>query len=170
LALRAGTPPPLTLERLADHHQISAFSCGQAAIDEFLHAQALTEQAMGLSSVQVACERERPGVVVAYYTISPLSVNIDPRLLAALDIPAEQVPYPRVGGFLLGRLGVQTALQGQGIGNALIAIALEGLRKGLSNTGGAFLAIDAKTERNIATYRKLGFRQIGNLNRLVQRL
>jgi GNAT superfamily N-acetyltransferase len=136
----------------------------------FLHTHALAEQDVGLSSVQVACERENPGVVVAYYTISPISVNVDPRLLAALKIPSDKIQYPRVGGFLLGRLGVATTLQGQGIGSSLIAIAVEHLRKGLSTTGGAFLAIDAKTDRNVASYKKLGLSQIGNLRRLVLRL
>ena len=119
----------------------------------------------------VACERARPGVVVAYYTISPLSVGIDPRLLAALEIAdALKIPYPRVGGFLLGRLGVDKRFQGQGVGSALIAIAVDGLRKGIATTGGVFLAIDAKTQRNIDSYKKFGFRQIGTLNRLVIRL
>jgi hypothetical protein len=40
----------------------------------------------------------------------------------------------------------------------------------LSTTGGAFLAIDAKTDRNVASYKKLGYSQIGNLRRLVLRL
>lgn len=119
----------------------------------------------------VACERAQPCIVVAYYTISPLSVGIDPRLLAALDVPEDlKIPYPRVGGFLLGRLGVDRRLQGQGLGSALIAIAVDGLRKGIATTGGVFLAIDAKTQRNIDSYKKLGFRQVGTLNRLVLRL
>jgi GNAT superfamily N-acetyltransferase len=163
-------PPPLTLERLTAAHSIAAFSCGDAAIDGFLHTHALAEQEVGLSSVQVACESKQPGVVVAYYTISPMSVNLDPRLLTALRIPPEKIPYPRIGGFLLGRLGVTKTLQSQGIGSSLIAIAVEHLRKGLSTTGGAFLAIDAKTDRNVASYKKLGFSQIGDLRRLVLRL
>lgn len=171
MALRGGTPPPIKLETLTAQHSIAAFSCGEPAIDSFLHTQALPEQEMGLSTVQVVCEAERPGLVIAFYTISPLSIRIDPRLLAALQIPADkQIPYPQAGGFLLGRLGVQNEFQGQGIGGSLIGIAMGRLRKGLPTTGGVFLAIDPKTERNRNSYAKLGFRQILSQNRMILKL
>lgn len=171
MVIRPGTPPPLSFETLTADHSIASFSCGNEAIDDFLQKQALAEQALGSSTVQVVCEHDRPGIVIAYYTISPTSVAIDSRLLTSLGIPEEKKPpYKALGGFLLGRLGVQTEFQGQKIGSSLIAIALENLRKTQAITGGAFLAIDPKTDRNKALYKKLGFGHIGNQDRMVIRL
>ena len=49
-----------------------------------------------------------------FFTLSPLSKRIDPRILTALGLGT--VPYPSVGGYLLGRLGVAEHYQRRGIG------------------------------------------------------
>ena len=170
MKLRPGTPPPLRLESLSSEHSIAAFSSGMAAIDDFIRTQALPEQALGLSSVTVAVDPMTQGKVVAYFSLSPMSIRLDGRLLSALGIPKESIPYPFVGGFLLGRLGVEKSYQGQGIGEALVAIAVERCRKQRDSTGGVFLAVDAKTDELIPYYVKLGFARIGEGRRLVMRL
>ena len=124
---------------------------------------------MGLSSVTVAIDPSAPDTVVGFFTLSPLSIRIDPRLLAAVGLDA--VPYPSVGGYLLGRLGVDVEYQGQGIGQALVAVAISQARQGRAGTGGVFMAVDAKDDGLVAWYERLGFARLGpHTRRLVLRL
>lgn len=163
--LRGGTPPPLLLQPLTERHAIAAFSCGDAAIDAFLHSQALSEQAMGLSSVTLAVDAKDKSTVVGFFTLSPLSINLDPRLLAALQIDSAAIPYPRVGGYLLGRMGVKQDYARKGVGSALVAIAVDYARKSRSETGGVFVAVDPKDEQLVGWYMPLGFTRINSVQK-----
>lgn len=100
--MRGGTPPPLRIEKLVAEHAIAAFSSGDAAIDAFLRDHAIPEQAMGLSQICIAEERSRPRSVVGFFTLSPHSINLDSRLLVALGVHNDEVPYPKVGGYHWG--------------------------------------------------------------------
>ncbi len=169
LRIRPGTPPPLRLEGLRGSHAIAAFHSGDAAIDAFMHGQAIIEQGMGLSSITVALD-SATGRVIGYFSLSPLSIRLDPRVLRALGLPEEKIAYPAVGGYLLGRLGIDEAYQRQGTGSALVAVAVQRCREGREGTGGVFLAVDAKTDELVGYYARLGFVRIGEGRRLEMRL
>jgi predicted N-acetyltransferase YhbS len=167
MKLHSGPPPGLHLQSLEASHPIAAFSSGDAAIDAFLATHALVEQGAGLSRTVVAVNavsRE----IVGFFTLSPMSIKIEPRVLTALGMAA--IAYPAVGGYLVGRLGVHSKCQGQGLGSALIAIATERARRSREETGGVFLAVDAKTERLPKRYSTFGFQQVGQSKRLVLKL
>lgn len=139
------------------------------AIDAFLHASALAEQSMGLSSVTVALDRRKDNRVAGFFTLSPLSIRIDPRILAALGLGT--VPYPSVGGYLLGRLGVDAHYQRRGMGQALVAVAIVQARQGRTGTGGVFIAVDPKDDSLVRWYERLGFIRLGlHTRRAVMRL
>lgn len=124
---------------------------------------------MGLSSVTVAVDPEASNAVVGFFTLSPLSIRVDARLLKGLGI--EPVPYPNVGGYLLGRMGVDRRYQRRGIGQALVAVALAQARQGRAGTGGVFIAVDAKNDSLVAWYERLGFVRLSpQTRRLVMRL
>lgn len=124
---------------------------------------------MGLSSVTVAVEPKANDAVVGFFTLSPLSIRVDPRVLMAIGLGP--VPYPSVGGYLLGRLGVDRRYQGRGIGQALEAVAIAQAREGRMDTGGVFIAVDAKTGRLAKWYERLGFARLSAAKaRLVMRL
>ena len=163
------TTAPFRLEPLTAQHRVDEFSSGDAAIDAFLRASALAEQSMGLSSVTVALDPSADNGVVGYFTLSPLSIRIDPRILATLGLAA--VPYPSVGGYLLGRLGVQRHYQRRGIGQALVAVAIAQARQGRTGTGGVFIAVDPKDDSLVGWYERLGFVRLGlQTRRVVMRL
>jgi ribosomal protein S18 acetylase RimI-like enzyme len=155
--------PPFRLEPLSNHHPIAEFASGHAAIDAYLHTSALPEQQMGLSSITVALDPKAHDAVIGFLTLSPLSIRIDPRVLAALGLAA--VPYPAVGGYLLGRLGVDRHYQRRGIGAALVAVAVAQARHGRATTGGAFLGVDAKDDALLDWYERLGFVRLGSHTR-----
>lgn len=120
---------------------------------------------MGLSSATLAIDAKDKTTVVGFFTLSPLSINLDPRLLSALQIDAGAIPYPRVGGYLLGRMGVHTTYAGKGVGRALVAVAVHHARRSRSETGGVFLAVDPKDESLVSWYAPLGFTRIVSAQR-----
>lgn len=169
LKVTASAEPPFRLEPLASYHPVAAFTSGDAAIDPFLRASALAEQTMGLSSVTVAIDPHGATAIVGFFTLSPLSIRIDPRVLAALGLGS--VPYPSVGGYLLGRLGVDRSYQRRGIGQAFVAVAIAQARNGREDTGGVFIAVDAKDDSLVRWYERLGFSRFGQqTHRCVMRL
>lgn len=142
---------------LAPTHKVGAFVCGNADIDHFLHDLATAEQSLGLSQVYVIADTASE--VVAYFTLSPLTIRVEPTLLERLHIGA--APYPAIGGFLLGRLGVATRLQRQGIGEALVMRAAQIAKREARIVGGMFLAVDPKDERLATWYAKQDFAMLG---------
>lgn len=161
--------PPFRLEALAAHHSVAGFASGDVAIDAFLRTTAVAEQTMGLRSVTVAVD-PRPGdIIVGFFTLSPLSIRIDPRVLAALGL--EPVPCPSVGGYLLGRLRVDQRYQRRGVGQALVAVAIVQARRGREGMGGVFIAVDAKDDSLAGWYERLGFVRLGaRTRRCIMRL
>jgi len=146
-----------TIVPLAPRHKVGAFVCGDADIDRFLHDLAVAEQSLGLNQVYVV-----PGPddeVLAYFTLSPVTVRVELTLLAHLRIDA--APYPAIGGFLLGRLGVATRLQRQGVGEALVMRAAQIAKREAKVVGGMFLAVDPKDDRLATWYAKQDFVALG---------
>lgn len=161
--------PPFRLERLTAEHRVTHFTSGDDTIDAFLHSSALVEQSIGLSSVTVALDPAASGGIAGFYTLSPLSIRIDPRLVSALGLSS--VRYPSVGGYLLGRLGVDRHYQRRGIGQALVAVARAQARRVRTETGGVFLAVDAKNDALLGWYERLGFSRLApETRRMVMRL
>jgi len=149
----------MRLERLTAAHRIAEFSCGNRPgadeITRFLQEQALAEQAAGLSSVTVALDPEAGDRIVGFYSLSPLSIRIDEAVRRAVGLAA--MPYPSIGGYLLGRLGVDSAYQGKEYGPLLVERAIEAARQARNATGGVFLAVDPKNAGLLRWYLRLGF-------------
>lgn len=155
------------LERLTDAHPVRAFTSGShpgsGDIDAFLHALALEEQRLGWSRVTVAIDTAATApseVIVGFFSLSPLSIRIDPTILQAMGLAA--AAYPVVGGYLLGRMGVAASRQGQGYGRLLLERAIDAARTASQASGGVFLAVDAKNEKLVQWYLRLdfGFKQL----------
>lgn len=156
---------PFRLERLDTRHNVAAFRSGRQSIDSYFQVRAIVEQSLGFSGVTVAVDRgasstAAPGSieVIGFFSLSPLSIKVAEPLLARLGL--EDVPYPTLGGFLLGRLGVQKALQGKHVGSALVAAAIDYAETGRLGVGGAFIALDAEEERLVPFYARLGFQRL----------
>ena len=161
--------PTFRLEPLTSRHSVAGFTSGDAAIDSFLRASALAQQAMGLSGVTVAVDPHADEAIVGFFTLSPLSIRIDPRVTTALGLGT--IPYPSVGGYLLGQLGVDRSYQRRGIGQALVVVAITQARHGRQGTGGVFIAVDAKDDSLARWYERLGFSRLGpQTHRCVMRL
>ena len=146
---------------LAPTHKVRGFACGDVDIDYFLHDLATPEQSLGLSQIYVAANDANE--VLAYFTLSPLTIRVEPSLLESLRL--DTVPYPSIGGFLLGRLGVARNLQRQGVGEALVMRAAQIAKYEAKVVGGVFLGVDPKNEQLNRWYAKQGFVALGRRTR-----
>jgi GNAT superfamily N-acetyltransferase len=102
----------LAPELLTEHHQVDSFSCGVDAMNVWLKQRAIKNQVNGASRVFVACEQSR---VIAYYALALGAVNIE----QAAGRFRRNMPDP-IPVIVLGRLAVDQAFQGKGIGRTLI--------------------------------------------------
>lgn len=136
-------------EPLADHHHTEAFSSGTQSLDDWLRRRALKNQQQGASRTYVVCEGTR---VVAYYALASGAVAVR----AVTGKFSRNMPNP-IPVVILGRLAVDNALQGKGLGRALIRDA--GLRvvQAAAAIGIRGLIVQAISDEAKAFYAKVGF-------------
>jgi GNAT superfamily N-acetyltransferase len=113
-------PPLRAPEPLAETHDVSRFSNGvHPSLDGWLHERARSSE--GLSArTYVVCTCDEPDRVVGYFSIAAAieQRNALPSAKLRRGMP-EQVPL-----LLIGRLAVDAAWRGRGLGSALLADAL----------------------------------------------
>jgi len=145
------TASSLILESLNTGHDRTSFTCGEAALDQYLKTQASQDLRRGFANVIVGV---KPGSsdICGYYTLSAASVD----LTSLPEALRNKLPrYGQVPAVLLGRLAVAQNTQGQGLGVLLLADALK--RADRSELGWAVLVIKAKHDRAAAFYHHFGF-------------
>lgn len=138
-------PEPLTAE-----HDVSLFSCGKPALDQWLKRRALPNQEKGFTAVLVVHEEGR---VVGYYGLAPTAVA--PSTLPR-SIRTGQPPDP-VPCLLLGQLATDLNWAGKGIGTGLVKHALERCVAAAELVGGRALMVNAVDEEAAAFWRQRGF-------------
>ena len=126
------------------------FRCGSAALDRYLREQVTQDIRRRVAACFVALTGEQR--IAGYYTLASASL-----LLA--DLPpgiGKKLPrYPTVPAVRMGRLAVDEAFTGQGLGGALLADALE--RAIRSEIAAYALIVDAKDDTAATFYRHHGF-------------
>lgn len=137
------------------------FTCGDEDIDQYIKHHAAAEQSMRLNQVYVTTDSLR--AVLAYFTLSPITIRVEPALLSALGLSG--VPYPSIGGFLLGRLGVHTTQQKKGVSEALVMRTAQIAKSEAAVVGGAFVAVDPKSDQLMTWYAKQDFVRLGSRTR-----
>lgn len=138
-------PEPLTAE-----HDVSLFSCGKQALDQWLKKRALSNQQKGFTAVLVVHEDRR---VVGFYGLAPTAVA--PSALPR-SIRTGQPPDP-VPCLLLGQLATDSNWVGKGIGTGLVKHALERSVAAAGLVGGRALMVRAIDEEAASFWRRRGF-------------
>ena len=141
---------PFRLAPLDTAHDRAAFNSGSEPLDRYLREQVTQDVRRRVAACFVAlADGQR---IAGYYTLASASL-----LLA--DLPsstAKKLPrYPTVPTIRMGRLAVDQACKGQGLGGALLADALD--RASRSEIASYALMVDAKDESAAAFYRHHGF-------------
>lgn len=141
---------PFRLAPLDTEYDRAVFTSGSEPLDRYLREQVTQDVRRRVAACFVAlADRQR---IAGYYTLASASL-----LLADLPgISAKKLPrYPTVPAVRMGRLAVDQAFKGQGLGGALLADALD--RAARSEIAAYALMVDAKDEAAAAFYRHHGF-------------
>ena len=138
-------------EHIAKSHPRSQFHCGERSIDEFLARYARQEDTMGVAKTFLAID-DANGAIVGFYTLTVESVPVS---LMPEDYQ-KRLGHHNIPFFLLARLGVDRAYQGQGIGGQLLVAAAHRCITVAAEVGGLGLLIDAKSPELAAWYKKFG--------------
>jgi len=127
------------------------FTSGSEPLDRYFHQQVTQDIRRRVTACFVAIEESNQRIA-GYYTLASASI-------ALTDLPADvakRLPrYPSIPAVRLGRLAVDQAFQGRGVGGVLLADALaRALRVDIAAYA---LVVDAKDETAAAFYRHHGF-------------
>lgn len=138
-------------EPIGKHHDRDAFDCGDGVLNQFLHRHARQSHEKGGAKTYLAVS-ELNEKILGYYSLSPASIayerapEVIKRGLARHDVPV----------FRLGRLAVDSSVQGQGLGGQLLLAAGRRCLLVAAQAGGVALLIDAKNERVAEWYASYG--------------
>jgi GNAT superfamily N-acetyltransferase len=136
-------------ENLSPSHDLSEFDSGEPLLDDWLRRRAERNEASGASRTYVVCVGKR---VIGYYTLAAGAV-------AHADAPGRirrNMPEP-IPVMILGRLAVDQAFHGQGVGTGLLRDAV--LRAVLAGeiVGVRAILVHALSDAAKAFYEKYGF-------------
>jgi len=114
--------PAFVIDKLERGHDVSAFDCGNPALNVWLQRYAWTNQQVDSARTYVALEGDR---VAGYYALTTGSVHKheSPRRIA------KGLANHPIGIVLLARLAVNRAHQGRGLGKALLFDALTRIKE-----------------------------------------
>jgi GNAT superfamily N-acetyltransferase len=129
------------------------FHCGTVQLDDYIGRYALQDVRRGLARAFVALPVGDATRIAGYYTLSAASVSAS-SLPDALRRKLPRYPVPVA---LLGRLAVDQAFQGQGLGSILLADACIKVARASEVLAVAGLIVDAKDESSAMFYRHFGF-------------
>ena len=130
-------------------HQTDQFSCGVASLDAWLKRRALKNQIQGASRTYVACQGDR---VVAYYAIASGAVTCN----EATGRLRRNMPDP-IPVVVLGRLGVDSSLHGQGVGRSLVRDAALRILQAADVIGIRGMTVQALSDDARVFYEHMGF-------------
>jgi GNAT superfamily N-acetyltransferase len=136
-------------ERLSAQHDLSGFDSGEPALDDWLRRRAERNEASGASRTYVVCVGRK---VVGYYTLAAGAI-------AHAGAPGRirrNMPDP-VPVMLLGRLAVDKAFHGQGVGTGLLRDAVLRIVQAAAIAGIRAILVHAISEEAKRFYEKYGF-------------
>lgn len=141
---------PFRLTLLNATHDRAAFNSDSEPLNRYLREQVSQDVRRRVAACFVALADEQR--IAGYYTLASASL-----LLA--DLPTsvgKKLPrYPSVPTVRMGRLAVDQAFKGCGLGSALLADALD--RAARSEIAAYAMMVDAKDDSAAAFYRHHGF-------------
>ena len=138
------------IQLLGAQHRREGFDCGEAELNEFLVRQAGQQQRRGFGKTYVALADD--GVTVSGFVTLSAGHIATASLSDQSRLPRYPAPMLRIG-----RLAVNLSHQGQGVGQDLLAFALQLAVEFSGRVGLYAVVVDAKHDKARAFYAKLGF-------------
>jgi GNAT superfamily N-acetyltransferase len=138
-------------------HDRAAFSCGVAALDDWVHLRAGQDEKRNVARVFVAID-DRYGIV-GFYSLSSFTLSI-------VDLPTKQARrlprYDVIPAALIGRLARDERVRGQGVGDLLLADAVRRVIGASGSLAVFAIVVEAIDEKAAVFYRDFGFASFPN--------
>jgi GNAT superfamily N-acetyltransferase len=142
--------PPSAPEPISSGHTLDVFESGVAALDDWLKRRALANEAAGASRTFVIRIDDR---VIGYYSLAAASVMHD----IATSKARRNMPDP-VPAVLIGRLALDKAWQGKGLGADLLRDAVLRIADAAGIVGVRVILVHAISGEAKTFYERFGFR------------
>lgn len=137
---------------ITKQHDRTGFDCGDADLNLYVQKFARQNHESGGTKCFVAVPNDTPTRIIGFYTLSPASLEYARTpILAKKGLGRYDVPV-----FRLGRIAVDTAVQGRGLGGALLFRAADRCIRVAQDVGGVALLIDAKNDQAASWYESYG--------------
>ncbi|CCU71708.1 GNAT family N-acetyltransferase [Thalassolituus oleivorans] len=146
----------LIIERLKADHNKSAFSCGNAALNNYIRRQAKQDETRNVARVYVATNQDTPNEIIGFYTLSNLAIDLSTLPLHLL----KKLPKHPLPAVLLGRLAVVDNHQGEGVGALLLADAIKRVLEVSQHVGVYAVVVDAIDDQAARFYQHFGFKKL----------
>ncbi|MEN9315566.1 MAG: hypothetical protein RIS35_1959 [Pseudomonadota bacterium] len=147
------TLAPEHIRPLGKAHDRKRFDCGNEDLNRYLREQARQDADKHIAAPFVLSQPGSP-VVLGFYTLSASIIpgdELPPELMKRLP------RYGRLPVTLLGRLGVDRSVGGQGVGEFLLVDALRRSLDAAQQIAAMAVIVDAKDERAERFYRHFDF-------------
>jgi len=145
MSLQLRAPEPLSAS-----HRLDGFSCGEAALDDWLKRRAMSNQLSGASRTFVVADMEQR--VYGYYALAAGAVSHQ----MATSSVRRNMPDP-IPVMVLARLAVDTQVQGIALGASLLQDAVNRAVAVSHNAGVRALLVHAIHDRAKQFYEHYGF-------------
>jgi GNAT superfamily N-acetyltransferase len=146
----------ITVEPLGRQHDRTAFHCGEDTLDRYLMQLARQDADKLVAAPFVAVSPPAPRVL-GYYTLSA-------SVLTLADLPddlARKLPrYPQLPVTLLGRLALDQATKGQGLGGHLLLDAMHRSLMHADQIAAMAVVVDAMSAEAARFYGHYGFKPL----------
>lgn len=142
---------PFISETMTAGHSVVAFSCGQPAIDTWLHSSALHAQSMRTARTFVWHRGDK--AVLAFFSLAA-------HVVRRAEVPGKvgRGSPDAIPAILLARLALDARLQGEGLGAELLWDALSRAVAAADAAGARLVVVDAIDDAAAAFYSHFGFR------------
>ena len=154
--MSALVPVDWHIEPLQKSHDREDFNCGHIALDRYLKQQARQDAQSQVAAVFLAVKAQN-SKVLGFYGLSASSIHVG-------DLPPELARklhrYPHLPVTLLGRLAIDHACKGQGLGQFLLLDALYRSLQAAASIAAMAVVVDAKDAAAAAFYQRYGFVQL----------
>ena len=135
-------------------HDRSGFSCGIAALDDYLCQRAGQHHRDGIATTHVLTDDAQPARILGFCALSAAQLHLSELQQGDLKrLPAYPVPAMR-----MGRLAVSASEQGKGYGQLLLGHVVNLALSVRQTMGVRVLIVDAKDAQAAAFYERYGFR------------
>jgi GNAT superfamily N-acetyltransferase len=132
------------------------FSCGVPALDSYFATFAWRHARDNIARVYVLEDSATRGTILGYYTLAAREIGRD-RLQGTLTGSLLRYPLPVL---YIGYFAVTHAMQGQGLGRALMGDAFRRCVDGAEHVGAVGVLLDSLDDRSTAFHKRLGFLEI----------